>query len=592
MQSITKKETIYLRFLKPFLGRFVAWLVLITFFWLFLLIAIVIKAESPGPVFFKQKRIWKNKKDGSIQFFYIWKFRTMRVDTPHDVPTHLMKDPEQWITRIGKILRKYSLDELPQFLNCAIFGNLVLVGPRPALWNQDDLYQEREKYRANDLVPGITGLAQVSGRDELPISVKARIDGKYANIVQKSSLHGLLMDCYCLCKTVTSVLRSEGVVEGGTGADNLKKKKRIAVLSSHTPSLFWFRMDMMKSFIQLGYEVYALGNEAESLWKDKFIEQGIQYFCINVERNGTNPIRDIETLFSVKKCLKKIKPEKVFTYQAKTIIYGTIAANLIGITEVYPLIAGMGSAFMAKGLKARLVKAILKMEYRISLRKCPAVFFQNMDDVELYRKERMVTGQNIVMLHGSGVNTDYFSVQSFPKEFGFICISRLIRDKGVFEYLEACRKVKYEFPEVRCILVGPFDSNPTAIKQEELQKYINGKVIEYFGEQEDVRPYLGMANVFVLPSYREGTPKTVLEAMSTGRAIITTDAPGCRETVQEGENGFLVRTKDIDSLYDRMVFLIEHPDTVKEMGKKGRLMAEKVFNVKLVNKTICNTMQL
>lgn len=190
---------------------FIALLALIILSPFFLILVIAIKAESKGPVFFKQKRVGICKKH-----FMIYKFRTMRTDTPKDVPTHLLENPDQYITKTGKFLRKTSLDELPQLINI-VKGDMAFVGPRPALWNQYDLIEERDKYKANDILPGLTGWAQINGRDELEIPVKAKLDGEY---VQKMSF---FFDLKCLFGTVFSVLRSDGVVEGGTGT--LKKEE-------------------------------------------------------------------------------------------------------------------------------------------------------------------------------------------------------------------------------------------------------------------------------------------------------------------------------------------------------------------------------
>ena len=186
-------------------------LALIILFPVFLVLVIAIKTESKGPVFFKQKRVGIHKKH-----FMIYKFRTMRTDTPKDVPTHLLENPDQYITKTGKFLRKTSLDELPQLINI-VKGDMAIVGPRPALWNQYDLIAERDKYKANDILPGLTGWAQINGRDELEIPVKAKLDGEY---VRKMSF---FFDLKCLFGTVFSVLKSDGVVEGGTGT--LKKEK-------------------------------------------------------------------------------------------------------------------------------------------------------------------------------------------------------------------------------------------------------------------------------------------------------------------------------------------------------------------------------
>lgn len=365
---------------------------------------------------------------------------------------------------------------------------------------------------------------------------------------------------------------------------------KIAVLSSHTPSLLWFRMDMMQTFITYGHEVFAIGNEAEDKWRHQFKEKNISYYQVKVQRNGMNPLSDLRTFYSIKEILSKIKPDKIFAFQAKMVIYGGMAANLLGITEVYPLIAGLGSLFLNNSLKTRLVRSILIAEYRIAMRKCPVVFFQNHDDEKVFRDNYILNKQDVTILHGSGVNTEHFCVRPLPPQLAFLFIGRLIRDKGIYEYLEACRKIKGEFPQVRCLLVGPYDSNPSAIRPEELQQFIKQGIIEYYGEQKDVRPYLAQCSVFVLPSYREGTPKTVLEAMSSGRAVITTDAPGCRETVTDGENGFLVPVKDVDQLYLKMKYFLEHPDMIPKMAAVGRKKTETVFDVKLVNECICKSM--
>jgi O-antigen biosynthesis protein WbqP len=180
---------------------------LICLSWLFLLVALAIVIDDPGPVIFRQRRVGR-KKNGELTYFNIYKFRTMKVNTPHDVPTHLMENPNQWVTRIGKFLRKSSLDELPQLWNIAITHDISIVGPRPALWNQDDLVAEREKYGANDVIPGLTGWAQINGRDELEIPEKARLDGYYAQHVS------FALDLKCFFRSIISVAKADGFVEG------------------------------------------------------------------------------------------------------------------------------------------------------------------------------------------------------------------------------------------------------------------------------------------------------------------------------------------------------------------------------------------
>lgn len=191
--------------IKKILDRLLALVGLCILSPVFLILVAAIKLDSKGPVLFRQKRVGINKT-----YFNILKFRTMKIDTPKDMPTHLLKDPQQYITKVGGFLRKTSLDELPQIINI-LKGDMAIVGPRPALWNQYDLIEERDKYGANDILPGLTGWAQINGRDELPIAVKARLDGEYVKRM------GFLMDVRCILGTVSSVVRQEGIVEGGTG---------------------------------------------------------------------------------------------------------------------------------------------------------------------------------------------------------------------------------------------------------------------------------------------------------------------------------------------------------------------------------------
>lgn len=210
----------YERIVKRILDVVLSAVFLIGFSWLYLLLIVLIKLDDPGKALFTQKRYGQGKS-----FFQLHKFRSMKTSAPHDVPTHLLDNPAQYITRLGGFMRKTSLDELPQVYDILI-GKLSVIGPRPALWNQDDLIAERDKYGANDVKPGLTGWAQINGRDELEIPVKARLDGEYTAILKAGGLRAFLFDCRCLIGTVFSVLRSDGVVEGGTGELHRKERDR------------------------------------------------------------------------------------------------------------------------------------------------------------------------------------------------------------------------------------------------------------------------------------------------------------------------------------------------------------------------------
>ena len=365
---------------------------------------------------------------------------------------------------------------------------------------------------------------------------------------------------------------------------------KVAVLSSFTTSLFWFRVDMMKSFLKAGCEVLAVGDGPANEWGDRFAEFGVRYRQIPVQRNGTNPVRDLATFKALCQLLKEEKPDKIFAYQAKTVIYGGMAARLNGIKDFYPMIAGVGSVFLGDSPKQKLIRGILVTEYKLGMRHAPKVFFQNRDDLKVFTDHGILPESKAVMLNGSGVNVEKFTPAPLPGTPSFLCISRLIRDKGVVEYLEAARKIRKRHSEVECVLVGPFDTNPSAIKPEELQPYIDAGSVRYLGEQKDVYPYLCDCTAYVLPSYHEGTPKTVLEAMACGRAVITTDAPGCRETVADGVNGYLVPVKDVDAIVDAMEKIIGSPETTAAMAKKARQIAEEKYDVNKVNLKIRFTM--
>ena len=214
----------YKRFVKRLLDIIISGVAIIVLSIPMLIIALVIKIDDPGPVLFEQRRVGI-KKNGQHTYFMIWKFRSMKMSTPHDVPTHLLENPEQYITRVGKFIRKTSLDELPQIYQ-VFSGKLSCVGPRPALWNQDELVAEREKYGANDARPGITGWAQINGRDELEIPVKAKLDGEYTAALNAGKFKGFAMDMKCFFGTFLSVLNSDGVVEGGTGEIRKQKEQK------------------------------------------------------------------------------------------------------------------------------------------------------------------------------------------------------------------------------------------------------------------------------------------------------------------------------------------------------------------------------
>ena len=255
------------------------------------------------------------------------------------------------------------------------------------------------------------------------------------------------------------------------------------------------------------------------------------------------------------------------------------------------MMGGVGSVLRdpPEGFKRKLVKLLLTIEYRVSLPLADRIFFQNEDDFQLFENNKMAKRSQAVMVPGSGINLEKFSYTPLPKNHDFLFVGRLIRDKGLMEYMEAGRILRKTVPDAKLHVVGYFDPNQTMLSISDLQPYMDDGTIVFHGKQDNVLPFLQQCFAFVLPSYHEGTPRSVLEALSVGRPVITTDAPGCRETVQEGVNGFLVPVKDAPAIADAMLRLCNDPQRTKKMAAAARKYAETKFDVNYVCNITLNT---
>jgi glycosyltransferase involved in cell wall biosynthesis len=347
----------------------------------------------------------------------------------------------------------------------------------------------------------------------------------------------------------------------------------------------------MKDMIKNGHNVIAMAPETG--YERELESAGIGFFPLPLKRAGLNPIEDLRLLFHLRRLFVRLRPDAVFVYAVKPVIYGSIAARLAGTGGIYAMITGLGYAFTGESLFQRLLRNLMKPLYALALKNCQKVFFQNPDDLEVFLKLKMVDENKAVLVNGSGVNLQDFEYAApVTSPFSFLLIARLIRDKGIMEFAEAARLLKKKHPGVLFRLLGPHDPNPTAISAAEIKAWTREGIIEYLGETGDVRPYIAQASVYVLPSYREGTPRSVLEAMAMGRPVITTDAPGCRETVREGVNGFLVPVKDAAALAGAMERFILEPGLVERMGLESRKIAEEKYDVRKVNRIMLEAMGL
>lgn len=368
-------------------------------------------------------------------------------------------------------------------------------------------------------------------------------------------------------------------------------EKKIVIISPKTKTLINFRGDLIKSILEKGYEVVAIGPDRD--YEKELEALGVKLIILDLKKDNTNMLGDIKYLFGLKRILKAENPNIVFSYTIKPVIYGSIAGRWCGIKKIYPMITGLGRIYTGDGTKVKLIRLITSFLYKISFKGCSKVIFQNNDDMILFVKNKIISKEKTVKIDGSGVNMKKFIPSNLPKPLVFLMISRIIKEKGVMEYLEAAKAVKEKYPETKFILLGGFDNSIGALNEKDIYPYIKQKVIEFPGETKDVVPYLRECSVFVLPTYyREGIPRTILEAMACAKPVITTDWVGCKEAVSNNENGFLIPIKNSEVLAKKMIYLIENFDIAQKMGKRSIEICKEKFDVDIINKKMLEIMEI
>lgn len=372
----------------------------------------------------------------------------------------------------------------------------------------------------------------------------------------------------------------------------------IAVVGSFTPSLIKFRGPLIAEMVRRGHRVTALAPPTIPDMSNHIRALGAEYIPLPMQRHGLNPLADIQFILLLKKILCRQKPDMLFAYTIKPIVYGMLAGRLAGIKRRYALITGLGYAFTeTSGLKRRVLFSAAKGLYAAGLRMAHGVIFQNPDDQKLFAEMGVFpAGKPWLVTNGSGVDLDHYGfspMETAPDIPVFLCLSRLIRAKGVSEFAEAARRIGLRHPHAVFRVAGPMEEGEDGVTPGELALWKQDCGLEILGPVEDVRPLIAGATVYVLPSYyREGTPRSILEAMSMGRAVITTDAPGCRETVEHGKSGFLIPIRGVAELEEAMERFITEPSLATRMGIQSRSRAEKHFDVRDVNQAILDFLSL
>jgi glycosyltransferase involved in cell wall biosynthesis len=359
---------------------------------------------------------------------------------------------------------------------------------------------------------------------------------------------------------------------------------KILLLGGHGPWITTFRGYLIDDFVRDGHEVFCCAPGIDEEVGRELLARGATPVGIDMQRNQIGIVSDFCYFVNVYRVCRALRPTLVLAYAAKPVIYGTMAAALARVPNRFALITGLGYAFTGAKHDRRGIRFAVTTLYRIALKYAQGVIFQNADDRDQFVHERITRRSKTCVVPGSGIDPAGFPmVAPHVSPFTFALIARLLSDKGIREYVAAAAVLKCAHPQVRFLLIGPQDPSPAAIPEKEIATWRPTLNVEYVGGVADVRPWLAQTSVFVLPSYREGMPKTVLEAMACGRPIITTDVPGCRETVQPGVNGLLVKAKSVEDLVAAMRFFIDDPRALETMGRESRRIACEKFDVRVVN---------
>lgn len=371
---------------------------------------------------------------------------------------------------------------------------------------------------------------------------------------------------------------------------------KVAVISNQAFSLLNFRGPLMTEMIARGHQVLAFAPDFDEDTRAQLAELGVQAVDYAIKRSGANPLKEMAVVIELRSLLRVYRPDLCFSYFVKPVIYGTIAAFLARIPRRFGLYAGLGFAFTDDALlsrRRRRLQGIIATLARFSAKACNRVMVQNPDDMNELIMRRIVTPSKVVLVGATGIDLQAWPLTPLPKTpTVFILVARLLHDKGISEYVAAARILRADYPKTRFIILGGIDDNPAAINRDQMDAWVGEGLIEWPGHVA-AKPWLAQAHVFVLPSYyREGIPRSTQEAMAMGRPIITTDSPGCRETVIEGRNGFMIPPRDHIALAKSMRHFIENPQDIEIMGSESRKIACEKFDVRIQNSNMLKIMGL
>jgi len=380
----------------------------------------------------------------------------------------------------------------------------------------------------------------------------------------------------------------------------MKLNKKIVLIGTVASSFYGFRADLIRTFLKKGHQVYAFTSEYTAEDLKKIEKLGATPITYTLNRGGLNPLADMIATYQLSKKIKTISPDLVFSYFSKPVIFGTLAAKLAKVPRVIGMLEGLGYTFteQPEGLskKTQLIKKIQVFLYKIALPQLDQLIFLNPDDPKDLIEKYTINVKNIEVLGGIGLNLQDYPYQPLSDihlPLKFLFIGRLLKEKGIHEFVQAAKLVKKTYPDTEFTVLGAVDHhNLGALQQTELNSLISSNIIQYPGHVSNIKDWIADSHVFVLPSYREGVPRSTQEAMAIGRAIITTDVPGCRETVINTKNGFIVPKWNPEALAKEMIYFIEHPEQTQVMGAESYKIAVEKFDAEKVNQRLVNILGL
>lgn len=380
----------------------------------------------------------------------------------------------------------------------------------------------------------------------------------------------------------------------------MKLNKKIILIGTVASSFYGFRADLIRTLLKKGHQVYAFTSEYTTEDLKKIEKLGAIPITYILNRGGLNPLADMIATYQLSKKIKAINPDLVFSYFSKPVIFGTLAAKLAKAPCIVGMLEGLGYTFTAQpeGLskKTQLIKKIQVFLYKMALPQLDRLIFLNPDDPKDLLEKYAINVKNVDVLGGIGLNLQdypYQPLNSIHSPIKFLFIGRLLKEKGIHEFVQAAKLVKEKYPRAEFTVLGAIDhANLGALSEAELDQLIQTNIIHYPGHVSNVSDWIAQNHIFVLPSYREGVPRSTQEAMAIGRAIITTDVPGCRETVVNGVNGFLVPKWNPEALAEKMIYFIEHPEQVSLMGAASYQIAKEKFDANVVNKRLIEFLEV